>query len=153
MAERHVVGDGAQLARARQGEGALVVGDRIVRHEHSAVALPVRLFEHLALAATAGPLVGDYDALFVGSDDLHGRAMHGDPVLGFAEVEQHTVNPLLGARARVEVVAEQLVLTFEPVVHDDLFAVEMAVTEGRGDVDHGLGREALGHFVEGHDAL
>ena len=79
--------------------------------------------------------------------------MHGHPALLLADVEQYPVDPLLGARAGIEVVAEQLVDIIQAVVHHDLTPAEMRVPEGRGDVDDRLRLEIRGQLVLVNDPL
>ncbi|OQB92612.1 MAG: hypothetical protein BWX86_01816 [Verrucomicrobia bacterium ADurb.Bin122] len=153
VAERHVVGHRAKLAGAREREEAFLAVDDVAAEQEAAVTFAVGVLEHLALAAAAGALVRDHEAVVVRGDDLHGRAVHGDPALGLADVEQHAVDALLRARAGVEVVAEKLVEALAAVMHDDLLAAEVGVAERRRHVDHRLGREAGGDLRGGEHAL
>ncbi len=135
----HVVGDGMELAPPRQGVRALFAGENIATKQQTAVGEAVDLLEHFAFATTAGTFVRDDDLILVGRDNLYGGAVHGDPLFLFPQIEQHSVDAFFGTGSGIEVVAEQLVMAFQTIVDDNLPAVKMGVTEGRGDVNNRLG--------------
>ena len=113
----------------------------------------MRVFEHFALAAATGAFVRNDQVVVVRRHDAHRRAVHGDPFLALADVQQDAINPFLGAGAGIEVVAEQLVPFFGPVVHDDLLAAKIGVAERRRDVNHCARREVFGNFIAAEYAL
>ncbi len=156
VAHRHVVGNRAQVAGARgQVDRAHVVAQDIAAEDERAVRPAVGVFEHLALARAARALVHEGDDVVVGRDDLDGRAVGDDPALVLADVDEDAVDALLGARPRIEVVAEELVQVGlgAAVVDDDLAAVEMRVAEGRRDVDDRPRDEVLAQVVGVEDPL
>ena len=60
MAEGHVIGYWPQVARSRQNNEALFMGNDIVAQQQSPVVLTMDMLEHLALAAATGPLVPSF---------------------------------------------------------------------------------------------
>ncbi len=93
------------------------------------------MFKHLALAAATGAFVGNDDPVVVRGNNLNRGTMHGDPLLDLADIQQHAIDALLGARAGIEVVAEQLVHSVESVMHDHLFSGKVRVAKSRGDIN------------------
>ena len=156
MAHRHVVGDRAQIAGAGgQHDRAHVVTLDVAPEHQGAVGLAMRVLEHLALPRTAGPFVHEGHDVVVGGDHLHRGAVGHDPALVLTDVDEHPVHALLGARPRVEVVAEQLVevVLLAAVVDHHLLPVEVGVPEGWGDVEHRTRDERVGQVVDVDDPL
>ena len=79
--------------------------------------------------------------------------MAADPALVFADVQKHRVNALFCRGARIEIVREDLVQVLAAVVHHDLLAVKMRVTEGRGDVDDRARGVVFGDILNRDEAL
>ena len=129
----HVVGDGPEEASAGQDEVVFLAGEDVASEEEAAVFFAVDVFEHFAFAAAAGAFMGDGQAVVVGSNDLDGGAVHGDPAFAFAAVEEHAVDAFLCAGAGIEVVAEHFIEVFAAAVDDHLPAIEMGVAENRSD--------------------
>ncbi len=139
MRAGHVVGDGAQMAGFGQVQRALLVGDHVFAEEQAAIFHAMDVLGHLALAAAAGALVHEDQLVLIGRDDGNGRAMVGRPAFAFADVEEHGVDALLRARARIEVVGEDLLVRGGAVVHDNLAAAKMRMPERRRDKEHAAG--------------
>ncbi len=142
MAQGHVVGDRAQLAALGQVDVPLFTGDHVLTQQHAAVGVAVGVFQHLALAAPARPFVHDGQDVVVGRHHLDGGAVGGEPTLAFADVEQHPVDALLGARPRIEVEREHLVAVALAVMHHHLPAIAMGMAEGGGEEHLRPGGEA-----------
>src|ERR1043166_6964830 len=105
------------------------------------------LLKHFTLAASAGPLVHDGDDVVVWGDDLDGRTMVCHPALAFAQPNQHTVNPFLGARTGIEIVRKQFVQRVAAIMDNNLFLFEMRVPEYWGNVNDGSRAKAGGNTI------
>ncbi len=139
VAERHVVRHRPERAGLGDRDHADLPRDEVPPELQAPVGLPVGVLGHLALAAAARALVQDGEGVVVRGDYLNRRAVHREPPLALADVEQHAVHALLRAGARVEVEREDLVHGGGAVVDHHLAAEAVRVTEGRRDQDGGTG--------------
>ncbi len=69
--------------------------------------------------------------------------MRGDPAFRFAKLNQHTVYTFFRARTRIQVIGEQLIYIFQPVMYHHLFAGEVGVPKRGGQVDDRFGLKPL----------
>ena len=104
--------------------------------QQTAIFHAVDVLGHLALAAAAGAFVHEDELILIRRDHGHSRAMIGRPALTLADVEQHGVDALLGARAGIEVVSKDLLMRRFAVVHDHLLAAKVGVAERRGNKEY-----------------
>ena len=153
VAQRHVVGHRQQVTGIFDVKVHVFARQDVAGQQGAAVRLLVHLLDHFALSAAAGAFVQDDQAVVIGGDDLHCRAVQGQPAFLLPDVDQHAVDALFSARAGIKVEGEDLVNIFQAVVHDDLLAAEMRMAERRRQIDDSLGFELLGQGVCRHKAL
>ena len=149
----HIIGDRVDLTGLAEGQVILFTADGVDTHEQAVILLAVDLFEHLALAAAGSALMHE-DGLHLirGFEPCCGSVV-GYPALILADVEKHREHALLRGGAGIEVICKDLVQVLAALVDNDLLAVEVSVTERRGDIDDGAGREAVLNIVDADKAL
>ena len=138
----HIVGNGVDLAGFAHAEVIFLARDGMRTEQEAAVLLMVDFLKHLALAAARCALVHENDLVFIRSLKQRRRGMVGYPALVLADIEQHGEHALLCGGAGIEVIGKDLVQLLAALMHNDLLAGEMRVSEGRSDIDYAARREA-----------
>ena len=153
VAQRHVVGAGGQVRGLAERDVVRLAVDDVGAEQDAAVVLAAQVLVHLGLAAARRALVHDDGLVVVRGRDANGRRVGGDPAVALllADVEQDGEDALLGARARVQVVGEDLVKRLRAVVDHHLLVAEVRLAERRRHVDD-RARGVVAELVEGDPA-
>ena len=136
MRAGHVVGNRPQMAGFRQVQRPLFLGHHVAPQQQPPILHAMDVLGHLALAAATGSLVHQDQLVLIWRYHAHRGAVVGYPALALANLQQNRVDALLGARPRIEVVSEDLLVRALPVMHHHLPPAKMRMPERRRHKQH-----------------